>query len=425
MDVAQTRSMFVVALVALVISAWTGVLLRFGFVTGMPEWAQNFAAVRHAHSHLMYFGWVTLSLMALIWADLPRHTGRQLPAGVRWQMWLTAAMALLSFPAFWANGYGLTQIGPVRLPLGSIVSTLNGLTWFYFIGLYVRATWGLRTRPLPVRLWDWALVLLLVASGGAAGLVGVVLLGLEHPFLRQLFLHQFLDLFAVGWLNLAIVGVLWSRLGRDGLPHERVPVASMAVLLLPTFVLGVTPSLVPEWLFWLAAFANAGAAGLLSVHLRSLWQRRRHLLWPAHFGLAALAVIVLSAYILLIPGFWSWSGGGQLRIFYLHTLLLAWISTQLITLIKQASTVAHKLRSQTIETLWVGGTLIMLVALLGIGFSMVLPIAQTVWLAIAAWAGVAVALASLLLLIEVVTVRRPTRLQDPWSERVAAGRLPE
>ena len=70
----QVRRFLILAVTALVVTAWTGVLMRFGMVYGFPTWAQNFGAIRHAHSHLMYFGWVTLALMAMIWADLPRHT---------------------------------------------------------------------------------------------------------------------------------------------------------------------------------------------------------------------------------------------------------------------------------------------------------------------------------------------------------------
>ncbi len=155
----------------LAVAAWTGVLLRFGMVYGFPTWARNVGAMRHAHSHLMYFGRATVALFALIWADLPRHTGRRLPRGVGAQMALTADMALLSFPAFWANGYGLTTIGSARLPLGSMVASLNGLTWFVFAALCMWATRGLAVRPLAVRLWDWALALLLLPALGAAGLV--------------------------------------------------------------------------------------------------------------------------------------------------------------------------------------------------------------------------------------------------------------
>lgn len=59
------------AFFSLAVAVCTGMLLRFGLVMGMPAWAQNYTAIRHAHSHLMFFGWVTMGLMALIWHFLP------------------------------------------------------------------------------------------------------------------------------------------------------------------------------------------------------------------------------------------------------------------------------------------------------------------------------------------------------------------
>lgn len=248
----------------------------------------------------MYFGWVTLALMALIWAELPALTGRPLPRGVSAQMTLTAVLALLSFPAFWSNGYGLTSIGSVRLPLGSMAATLNGLTWFLFIGLYVLATRGVRARPIPVQLWDWALVLMGLASVGALGLVGMVAAQVREPLLQQIFLHLFLDLFAVGWFNLALLGVLWANL--SGSEPSRLPICSLALLLIPTFLLGVSPSLLPAGLFWIAALANAGAALLLGVHGVHCWRRRRELNAMTKVALGGLAAEVLIAFLLLWPG---------------------------------------------------------------------------------------------------------------------------
>ncbi len=204
------------SLFALTIAAWTGVLMRFGLIGYMPSWASNFAAVRHAHSHLMYFGWVTLALMALIWYRLSRLTGRPISRAAWWQMAATTVAALLSFPAFWANGYGLTSIGSLDLPLGSMTSALNGLTWFVFIWLYYRATRRLAERPVYLRLWDWSLVLLLLACVGALGLMAGVFTGGQNIFLQQFFLHLFLDLFAAGWFTPGVArGGLGTAFCRD------------------------------------------------------------------------------------------------------------------------------------------------------------------------------------------------------------------
>jgi hypothetical protein len=390
-----------VALFCLALAAATGVLLRFGMIYGMPGWAQNYAAVRHAHSHLMYFGWVTLALMVFIWEAVQRYTGRPLPRQVGWQLAATSLAALLSYPAFWQNGYGLTAIGPAELPLGSMVSAANGLTWFWFVALYVRATRGMAPRPLPVQLWDWAIMLLLLASLGAAGLVGMVVSGGESLFLQQLFLHQFLDLFAVGWFNLAVLGILWAGVGAQATLPRWLPTMSLALLLAPTFVLGISPALLPPHLFWAAAVANAAAACLLAVHgvlyLRHL-QAGVHaqplLQWLA---LAALAVIVAIAFVLLVPGVWDANAAGHPRIFYLHELLLGWVSTMLVARIVSCG--ARRVAWRWAVLMWAIGTVSMLAALLALALANSVPVPALAMLQLAAWASIAVALAAIVLLL--------------------------
>jgi hypothetical protein len=377
---------------AFLVAALTGVLLRFGLYLGMPAWAQNFTAVRHAHSHLMYFGWATLAIMAMIWHQLPRWTQTPLPRAVGWQMAVTALAALLSFPAFWRNGYGLTQIGPAALPLGSIVAGWNGIMWILFALCYRRATAHLTQRPLPVQLWDWAILLLLLAWVGAFGLVPLVILESTSLFLQQMLLHLFLDLFAVGWFTLALLGLLWSWIGQQQPLPRWLPTRSLALCLAPTFFLGVSPLLVPTPLFWISALANLGAAVGLAWHLGALWQRRSSLPVLVRFGLVALGLHLLIALPLLWPGLWQWSAGTPLRIFYLHNLLLGWISSGLLGLgLALWFPLAQPWR-WAIHGSWIGGVTLLLLALLGLVLgTQVAAIPGRFWLQLAAWSSVLVA----------------------------------
>ncbi|MBK8045987.1 MAG: hypothetical protein IPK16_01935 [Anaerolineales bacterium] len=304
---------------------------------------------------------------------------------------------MLAFPAFWANGYGLTQIGSADLPLGSMVSTFNGLAWFWFVGLYVKHTWRLPERPAPVSRWDGGIALMLLASCGAVGLVATVLTGASNPFLQQLFLHLFLDLFAVGWFTLALLGVVWAWLGaQTGLPHQ-LPGTWLAVALASTFILGMSPAVVTPGLFWPAAVANLVAAALLSIHCYQLWRRRAYLGPLGILGLGALAVMILAAVIIVIPGVWSFGGSGQLRIFYLHDLLLGWVSTLLVIVIERRFAPAAKNSRRAVELLWGVGVVGMLLALLGLGVAPFIGISALFWLQLAAWCSVAVAAATLVL----------------------------
>ncbi len=388
-SVTRMRRFMQLALVAFLIAAMTGVLLRFGLFLGMPAWAQNFTAIRHAHSHLMYFGWATLALMALIWRLLPQWTHKPLPRVVYWQMSLTAVMAFLSFPAFWSNGYGLTQLGSAALPLGSMFAGLNGLMWIFFAIIYARVTASVVDRPLPIQLWDWAIVLLLLAFAGALGLTMLIVLGVENIFLQQAMLHLFLELFATGWFTMALLGLLWAWVGQHTLQRVWLPTQSLALCLGPTFLLGVTPGLVPTSLFWISAIANFGAALLLARHLYLLWQQRAHLPLFVRFGLLALAVHLLISVAILWPGLWQWSGGTQLRVFYLHNLLLGWVSSGLLGLVAALWLALPGGWAQWLRAAWWGGVACMLLALLGIGILPVWPLLSArLWLQLAAWSSI-------------------------------------
>jgi hypothetical protein len=382
------------ALLTLALAATTGVLLRMALVYGMAPGLGDFDDIRHAHSHLMFNGWAMLGLMTLIWRWLPRYTGRALPGAVTWQMAATAFFALLTLPAFWINGYGLTQIGPAMMPLGAIIASLNGLTWFLFMFLYFRATRALVNRPPALQLWDWAIILLLVASIGAAGVPVIAMIDLPVPFLEQAFLHLFLDVFSVGWMMLALLGAIWAWLPSHSQPAW-LPTRSLALLLVFTFVLGMSPSDVPRFLFWIVAIINLGAAGLLGVHLLHLWRGRSELPALVQFGLLGLAVQVIAAVVLLWPGMWEWAAG-WLRVFYLHNLLLLWASSVLLGLLLEAFASGWLRWRRWLENLWMTGVGVMWLALLGLGLIRWLPISGRVLLQIAAASSVVVVLAVLM-----------------------------
>ncbi len=380
-----TRPYLVIALLSLFVAAATGSLLRFGLGWGMPAWAANFTAIRHAHSHLMYFGWATLALMALIWHFLSLYSGQALPRSVQWQMSVSALLALLSFPAFWANGYGLTQIGSASLPLGAMVATLNGITWFVFAWLYWRESRVLAVRPLPVQMWDSAILLLVLAAGGALGLVAMVASASQSILLQQAFLHLFLDLFAVGWFTLALLGLLWAWVGQRTELPKRLPVLSLALAIAPTFFLGMPPSLIASSLFWGAAIANGLAGLLLFWHVAGLLSRWVHLTWLMRFGVAMLAAHGLMTLVALWPGVWIWSAQTQLRVYFLHNLLLGWLSSVLLALIVDYLGLGQTKWVRWLGWFWIVGVGVLLTALLGLGMLQFLPVSSLALLRVGAW----------------------------------------
>ena len=285
------------------------------------------------------------------------------------------------------------------LPLGSIAAGLNGLGWIAFALLYVQATWKLPHRSLPIRLWDWAVVLMLLAAGGAFGVAALVVTGVQDPRLHQAFLHLFLDLFGFGWFGLAMLGVLWVAVLPAGGWRGDLPVAALAVALLPTFILGMAPQVVTPPMFWTAALANLVAAWYWSRHLYAFWQLRGQLPWLVRVAGIGLGLHLAIGVLMVWPGLWQWSAATQLRVFFLHNWLLGTVSSALMgVLLWEGSAAMRRWLAPTMPVFTVGwavGVAVMVAALALVGLAGLVPVSALISLKVAAWASVLPALVAI------------------------------
>src|SRR5699024_5149391 len=116
--------------------------------------------LRHAHSHAMFFAWVTPALMTLTTALLPRLTGRPASRVMVRVIAATIVLGIVSHPFFALFGYASISIGMARIPPAVIVAALNMLAWYAFVLEYARATWGVRRAHVGPRgalvSWDLA-----------------------------------------------------------------------------------------------------------------------------------------------------------------------------------------------------------------------------------------------------------------------------
>ena len=330
------------ALAFFVLAALTGAFFRIAVASG-AAYGLDLGNVRHAHSHTMYFGWVTPALMALMAWWLPR-LGAGRVRGIVAVIGAAFAAALLSYLPFLLWGYTRAPIGADGFPVSVIASGLNVFAWYAFVFVYVRARRAgpPGTVPLPVRLFDLSLWFLVLATLGAWGLPAIQVLGIENPALMTALTHLFLDLFSEGWFVLGVLGLVAAegaqrsaaaRKRHDG-TAARWGVRLMAAGLPFTFALAMPPSLVPP-LFALLAHAGGAlvAAGTLLV-VAALWPGARGVLW--RFALAALAVKGLAegAYSVL-PGM-AWAEHPAFRVLYLHVMLLGFVSVGLVAAARTA-----------------------------------------------------------------------------------------
>lgn len=345
------------ALACFVLAALTGAFFRFGAYTGFGGLQP--INVRHAHSHLMFFGWVTPALMALIAARLPGLTGRAVPPLMGRSIAATLVLGVLAYPPFLLYGYGVATIGGARIPLSVIGAALNVLGWYAFGIAYVRATWRVE-RTLPLRLWDAALAMIVLSSMGAWALGLVRGAGVIEPFPAAAALHLFLGLFSEGWFVLALLGIAYAALP---VPEDRrVRLATdLVVYGLPfTFLLGVPVELVPPNLRLISGLAGVVVAVGLLLHVAALRQSALASRAGWAVPLLFLALKAVAQFGVAVAPVALWAEQTGLRVSYLHWLLLGFVSLGLVAAAGQTwgrSVVQG-------QTLFVAGAVLMIASLL-------------------------------------------------------------
>jgi len=117
----------------------------------------------------------------------------------------------------------------------------------------------------------------------------------------------------------------------------------------------------------------------------ALLRRWAHLPWLMRFGVGMLAVHGLIGLVILWPGVWAWSGGTQLRVYFLHNLLLGWMSSALLALILDLLGLGKIRWMGWLGWAWIVGVGGMLLTLLGLGMLQFVPISALLLLRAAAW----------------------------------------
>lgn len=331
------------ALACFVLAASTGAYYRFSLVTRLPGVLDY---IRHAHSHLMFFSWVTPPLILLIGADLVRRGGR--PRGFAATALVAAIGGLMTYWPFLKSGYHLTPFAGKLLPISMIASGLNGLVWYVFAGLYVWAAWGLR-RDARLRLFDVAVALMLASTVAVGGLAYLGASGNLERHVMLALVDWFLTLFADGWFGLAILGLAALHSDRGRLTRQ--PVGALGWMLGAAMVVRsvgryATDALALNW-----GPALDGAGGAVAA---LAWLGLVFVIWRVDPREAAgvdgsvvspptgvtlllrqltLALLVVKGLVELAaatPGLTAYLTQTGFRVFFLHAFLLGAVSFALI-----------------------------------------------------------------------------------------------
>jgi len=351
------RTIFLAALAVFLVAALTGAFMRFGILYGMA--GLNYANVRHAHSHLMYFGWVTPALMALLAAHLPHLTGRPSTPAMPRLIGLVIGLGLLAYVPFLLFGYKSAELGAARLPLSVMAASLNVLAWYAFAVLYRRQTAG-APPSRPLWLWRAAVAFLLLATLGVIGLPIVVLTGVENPFWSLFFTHLFLDLFSEGWLVLGVLGLAYAAMpaaARHPLARRggELLVAGLPVVFLLYLPVGLTPAVAR----WIGSIGGLLVVAGTVMNVVALWPVAGPR-WRAPLAFLALKAAMLA--LILLPPVARWAENSLLRIPYLHWLLLGFVTLGLFAAAEERWGISGR-RAMTVAVVLLVSTLMPLTGL--------------------------------------------------------------
>ena len=322
------RWVWAASLACFIVAALTGAGYRAMIASGQT-FGFNPVYVRHGHSHLMYFGWITPVLMA---GFVTLHRDLFSMSFVRRVMVGVFVAAAASYPMFLFFGYSLMRIGSAEMPVAVIVSSLNMIAWYTFVVHYAKRTRGIeRTRSML--LFDVALTFLVLATLGAWALALLQPLGIDSDAWTSALTHIFLDLFSEGWFVVGVLALMYGVVRRP-LPRSHPSFWLICAGLPLTFALGMPRALVPDELAVMTRVGSLLVGAGLVWNVLVLWRLTPDNLpaWMWRFPLAMLGLKALGQVAVgLTPGLW-WTSVPGFRILYLHLMLLGFASAALLPL---------------------------------------------------------------------------------------------
>ena len=342
------------SLVSFIIAAFTGFLYRYGMLYQLPE-GISFANIRHAHSHLMFFNWITPPVMAWMAVELVGQRDKKALRQFGYCLYTMILLGFLSYPFFLLYGYHSVPLGYMNLPIAAIISGLVMIVWYWFIILWYRKR-GESKNTQGLIFFDAALIALMISSLGAWGVSVFQITDIDNPLISSAMTHFFLGVFTEGWVVLGVLGMIWQKAGTPYLPFKAgwlwLPILFGSILIFP-FSLNqsvITPVM--------HMTANTGLILIAVALFLNLWLMYKERLM-SNFVMKTvgflIALKILFQIIAVLP-FGIWPGEHGLRVLYLHLLLLGVGSLILIELF-------HYGRDKRVKTIFTLSVILVLITL--------------------------------------------------------------
>lgn len=328
MELQPFKRIWQISLFSFILAALTGFIYRYGMLYPLPDWL-NFANLRHAHSHLMFFNWVSPPIMICIAGRIVPTSSNREAVNFIPCFWVMLTLGFLSWPFFLLYGYHAVPIGSASLPLAAIISGLVMITWYWFAWMYYKVRKSAKT-DIPVFLYDGAITALLISSLGAWGVSIFQFSTMDSPQISSALTHFFLAVFTEGWAILGILGILWQKAQIKNIPFNTgwlwQPILFGSMLIFP---FSLSEALITPSMLYTANTGSLMIAGCMALNALLLIKSDWFNGFIRKTILGLIIMKILFQIIAILPT-GIWPGEHGLRVLYLHLLLLGIVSNLFI-----------------------------------------------------------------------------------------------
>jgi hypothetical protein len=323
----NVERLYKIPLIFLFIASCIGLFLRYQQVN--PVGGVTYSYILHAHSHVMFLGWLFNVFIIAFTAEL---------AMVEWfkvifwfLQWCVVGM-LISFPL---QGYGAFSI---------TFSSLHTIAAFVFIVLFFRSTKGVASLPLTMA--RIALIFFALSSFGPFLLGYLKANGLEHSNMYRFSIYFYLHFQYNGFFFFSVLS-LFIKLMENEMPVNSLRAVKIGSYIfvfacVPAYVLSILwsqPSIIFNIIGLISALAQLIGCLFLFRALRSFFSMSRFngqekLLFM--FSFAALGLKFVLQLISAFPAAALFANEFRaIVIAYLHVVLVGFISLFLIAWLMQ------------------------------------------------------------------------------------------
>ncbi|MDR9363900.1 MAG: hypothetical protein RI575_01070 [Balneolaceae bacterium] len=320
----QYNRIWKLSILSFLIAAFTGFIYRVGMLYPLPG-SMDLVNIRHAHSHLMFFNWISPPIMVWMASVLAGQKRDLNHKAFKSCLYTMMGLGFLSYPFFLLYGYRSVSLGQANLPIAAIISGLIMITWYWFAWLYYQHR-KRKISDFSLNLFDGALTALLISSLGAWGVSVFQFSGIHNPLFSSALTHFFLAVFTEGWALLGVMGIIWNYMNlqprsiQTGWLWQPLLIGSILI-----FPFSLTQSLVTP-IMLLSAKVGLGLIILSFVlHLYIFLKSKKFtgFVWKTILVLIGLKILFQAVAALQID---LWPAEHGLRILYLHLILLGIVS---------------------------------------------------------------------------------------------------